>query len=206
MDSIRLATEQRMVRPRYERGDLDARTRIAEAFWTLIGERPYHEVSVLELVRRAGVNKNTFYYHFANIDEMAATIVAQTLDNDAFTRMAASIDALGSEAVGPDDARLNQAFERLGLIAGNHSSPALRELLKNVISKSWCERYSINLEVASAEDRVSFEFALGGVLAVIGMRPSHTDDLTFRRILSFGLRDDVFQRLHAIARRTQTTA
>lgn len=192
-----------MGRPRYERGAVDARGKLAGAFWELLAERPFDEVSVLDVVRRAGVNKNTFYYHFANIDEMAADIVGESLDTGAFARMVESIDAFRPDGVGRDDARLNQTFERLGLIAGNHSSPMLRDLLKEAISRAWCDRYGINLNAATPEDQVSFEFILGGVLAVIGMRPSSTSGVTFRKILSFGLREEALPRLHAIAQRTQ---
>ena len=192
-----------MGRPRYERGSVDARGKIADAFWELIAERPYAEISVLELVRRAGLNKNTFYYHFANIDVMAAEVVGQSLDTQASVRLFASIDTHGADAVGPDDARLNQTFERLGLIAGSHSSPVLRELLKDTIGRAWCEIYGIDMSAASFEHEVTFEFALGGVLAIIGMRPSDADGFTFRKPMSFALRQEVTQRLQEIARHTQ---
>lgn len=195
-----------MGRPRYKRGAVDARGKLAAAFWGLPAERPFDEVSVLDVVRRAGVNKSTFYYHFANIDEMAVNVVEQCFDTGAFTRMVDSIDKFEADAVGPDDAQLNRTFERLGLIAGNHSSPSVRHLLKCAISQAWCDRYGINLEAATTEDRVLFEFTLGGVLAVIGMRISGTDDLTFREVLSFGLRDEALPRLHAIATRSQDTS
>lgn len=193
-----------MGRPRYERGDVDARGKITAAFWELVAERSYADISVLDLVRRAGVNKNTFYYHFANIDEMAAAAVEESRDTQAFAQLLASIDALGADAVGPDDARLHQSFERLGLVAGSHSSPALRELLKDAIARGWCEMFGIDLNEASFADKVSFEFALGGALAIIGMRPTDDDDFTFRKAMSYALRDEVVQRLQAIARRTQT--
>lgn len=194
-----------MGRPRYEPGGVDARGKITAAFWDLIAERPYAEISVLDIVRRAGVNKNTFYYHFTNIDEMAAAAVGESRDTQAFAQLLASIDAFGADAVGPEDARLHQSFERLGLIAGSHSSPALRELLKDTIAQGWCEMFDIDLQAASFADEVSFEFALGGALAIIGMRPTDDDGFTFRKAMSFALRDEVIQRLKAIARRTQTS-
>ena len=182
---------------------MDARGKIIATFWELIAERPYGEISVLDVVRHAGVNKNTFYYHFANIDEMAAAAVEETRDTQAFAQLLASIDTLGVDAVGPDDGRLHRSFERLGLIAGSHSSPALRQLLKETIAQGWCEMFGIDLDAASFADEVSFEFALGGALAIIGMRPVD-DDFTFRKTMSFALRDEVVQRLQEIARRTRS--
>ena len=75
-----------MSRPKYKTGEKDARGKIADAFWELIGERPYTEISVLDIVRKAKLNKNTFYYHYNGIDEMSKDIVEQSLDPAAFKR------------------------------------------------------------------------------------------------------------------------
>lgn len=192
-----------MGRPRYGAGDTDARGKIAEAFWELLAERPCSEISVLEVARRAAVNKNTFYYHFANIDDMTAEIVEQSIDPAAFTRMIANIDTFGADTVGPDDARLQRTYERFTLIAGTHSSPALRQILKDAIGRGWCETFGIDLSAASFEDEVSFQFTLGGVLSIMGMHPAGTDVFTFRQAMSTALRDEVVQRLQTIARHTR---
>ena len=42
-----------------------------EVFWELLEEKPYSAITVKLITQRAGVNHNTFYYHFQNIDDMA---------------------------------------------------------------------------------------------------------------------------------------
>lgn len=57
-----------MPRPHYKKGDDTARDKLEAAFWDALAEGPYEGISVVGLCRAAGVNKNTFYYHFDNID------------------------------------------------------------------------------------------------------------------------------------------
>ena len=54
-----------------KRGDDTARDKLEAAFWDALAEGSYEGISVVGLCRSAGVNKNTFYYHFDNIDELA---------------------------------------------------------------------------------------------------------------------------------------
>ena len=43
---------------------------------------PFHKLTVTEVITRAGLNRNSFYYHFANIDDMAVRVVEETLMRD----------------------------------------------------------------------------------------------------------------------------
>ena len=141
-----------MSRPKYKTGEKDARGKIADAFWELISERPYTEISVLDIVRKAKLNKNTFYYHYNGIDEMSKDIVEQSLDPAAFKRMLSSVgsNSNGSEYVADD--QLNKSFERFGLIAGDNSSPALKTLLRDAISEAWGEMFGIDVSVVSNKE------------------------------------------------------
>jgi len=60
-----------MARPRYGEGDARAKERLVEAFWETLEEKPYEQMRVLEVCRRAGLNKNTFYYHFEGLPQLA---------------------------------------------------------------------------------------------------------------------------------------
>ena len=68
-----------MARPKYETGDVQARERLADAFWNLLEGEPYTQMSAREVCRKAGLNKNTFYYHFSDLDELADEAVARAL-------------------------------------------------------------------------------------------------------------------------------
>lgn len=192
-----------MSRPKYKTGEKDARGKIADAFWELISERPYTEISVLDIVRKAKLNKNTFYYHYNGIDEMSKDIVEQSLDPAAFKRMLSSVgsNSNGSEYVADD--QLNKSFERFGLIAGDNSSPALKTLLRDAISEAWGEMFGIDVSVVSNKERASYEFALGGIMAVIALQHNDIGDFTLKEAMTSDLQEDVVRHLKLIGERTQ---
>lgn len=43
---------------------------IVEAFSQLLDEKPFHKITVKDIVDRCGVNRNTFYYHFHDIPSL----------------------------------------------------------------------------------------------------------------------------------------
>ena len=76
-----------MARPKYERDEQTARDRIVEAFWRMVEDGPYDKVSVRGLVRESGVNKNTFYYHFEGIDDLARQATRDALEPELLLEM-----------------------------------------------------------------------------------------------------------------------
>ena len=48
---------------------------IMEAFWELLKEKSYSEITVKQIVMRCGVNRNTFYYYFQDIPSLAEEIL-----------------------------------------------------------------------------------------------------------------------------------
>lgn len=57
--------------------------RLRAAFWRLLEKRPLASITVRDLVREAGVNKNAFYYHYANLDDLARDAVEESLPREA---------------------------------------------------------------------------------------------------------------------------
>ena len=53
-----------------------------EAFWRCLGKTSYDKLTVAQIVREAGLNRNSFYYHFEDIDSMSRSVVAEVLDRD----------------------------------------------------------------------------------------------------------------------------
>ena len=53
-----------MARPRKDQEGPTAVERMEEAFWEILAEKPYAQITVSEIAKRAQVNKNAFYYHF----------------------------------------------------------------------------------------------------------------------------------------------
>ena len=58
-----------MARPK-KSNQPSVRDRMIEAFWQLLEDNQLHEISVGMIVAKAGCNRGTFYYHFADKDEL----------------------------------------------------------------------------------------------------------------------------------------
>ena len=55
-------------------------TAIIDTFWQLLEEKPYHKITVQDIVDRCHVNRNTFYYHFQDIPSLAENSVEEWMD------------------------------------------------------------------------------------------------------------------------------
>ena len=56
------------------------RKSIMDSFIKLLDERPLNKISVKDIVEDCGINRNTFYYHFADIPELVEEIVKAEAD------------------------------------------------------------------------------------------------------------------------------
>jgi len=154
-----------MARPRYKSGDLRAEDALVEAFLGLLSEVPYHKVSVRELCRRAGVNKNTFYYHFGSIDELAGAAI-----DGALFRELAELLASGRTVTRADIAAL-MATPEMRAKAGraavvlSENGAALRDEVARRIVGVWQELFG---DAGAGEDRMlCMQFLVGGLLNVL---------------------------------------
>ena len=48
---------------------------IKEAFWKLLSEKSFSKITVKDIVEICGINRNSFYYHFADIPSLARECV-----------------------------------------------------------------------------------------------------------------------------------
>lgn len=56
------------------------RRAIIASFMKLIEERPLSKISIRDIVEDCGVNRNTFYYHFADLPALVETVVRSDID------------------------------------------------------------------------------------------------------------------------------
>lgn len=124
-----------MPRPRRDSEILPAKERLENAFWELLSEREYNKITVTDIVRTADVNRNSFYYHFSGLPELADSAILHAVENtpmpgmpgrdfDPDTEWRKHVTALLR------DPEQRQRLDRLALLAGPHSSPELVSSLK----------------------------------------------------------------------------
>lgn len=155
-----------MARPRYERDEQTARQRIIEAFWRMVEDGPYDKVYVRELVRESGVNKNTFYYHFEGVDDLARQATRELLDPVFLTEMLSQMQGAAVQAR-LKDAGFQMRLSRVRTVARAKGTPELQDVLKSALAETWSSVVGFDLEALDVPQRVALEFLLGGIMSVL---------------------------------------
>lgn len=118
-----------MPRPRRDSEILPAKERLENAFWELLSEREYRKITVTDIVRTADVNRNSFYYHFTGLPELADSAILHAVENT-------PLPSAPNANFNPDDEwrkhvtallrepEQRRRLDRLALLAGTRRIPA----------------------------------------------------------------------------------
>lgn len=115
-----------------------SRSALEAALWALIAERDLTQISVSDITKHAGVNRSTFYEHYVDVHDLAASACSTTFDE-----MAAATTAVGWQPTAHDTAAdnpLRQMFEHVAehahlyraLLGADGSARAINHLLQRV--------------------------------------------------------------------------
>ena len=63
--------EAGMARPRKAQEELKATVKIEGAFWRLLETQSFSEITVRLISQESGTNRNSFYYHYTDINDLA---------------------------------------------------------------------------------------------------------------------------------------
>ena len=179
-----------MARPRKDAPGPTALERMREAFWELLEEKPYSAITVKLITQRAGVNHNTFYYHFQNIDEMAV----QLFEDNIPTRL---IEVMVGVSMGkPIDVQLiaqepgiEMHYQRVRAVVRS-GSPDLAKRSRDRLIGHWLQRANLVSENLSRADRARIDYIWGGITAVISSDNAPTVE-SYLELLQTGIADAV---------------
>ena len=179
-----------MARPRKDAPGPTALERMREAFWELLEEKPYSAITVKLITQRAGVNHNTFYYHFQNIDEMAV----QLFEDNIPTRL---IEVMVGVSMGkPIDVQLiaqepgiEMHYQRVRAVVRSGSLDLAKRSRDRLIGH-WLQRANLVSENLSRADRARIDYIWGGITAVISSDDAPTVE-SYLELLQTGIADAV---------------
>lgn len=161
-----------MARPRKNQEGPSARERIVEAFWQLMGEAPYADVTIRGLCARAQVNPNTFYRYFECMDELAQRAFQENLDPGfpaLLMRLVTASSEGGSARETVSDIGIEPRLERMQLFARSGSS-ALVGLVHDAIRDAWLSSLGRRLEDLGPDELADFTAIIGAVMALFSSR------------------------------------
>lgn len=183
-----------MPRPRHDSELLPAKERMENAFWALLEDREYRKITVTDVVREAHVNRNSFYYHFNSLGELADNAILREVERTSIAQLVDEttdengIPSMDDAAVREHwrtriDAALNSPehwtrLNHLALLAGPHSSPELLESLREFTRMSLLAALKVDPDNLTLRSDLFIDFAVGGILAILRRWPELNDKLS----------------------------
>ncbi|WEV53203.1 TetR/AcrR family transcriptional regulator [Bifidobacterium sp. ESL0704] len=151
---------------------MPATTRMENAFWKLLEERDYPKITVTDIVNMAGVNRNSFYYHYCKLNNLAETAVQHAVEGvrraiPEFTDDPSKAwNGVVMQLIGVQANRIY--LDRIALTVGSHTSPFLLFTVHDAIRDSFIEWQHLDRDMTINQD-VLLEFSVGGLLSISAM-------------------------------------
>lgn len=143
--------------------------RMEAAFIEELRRTPFEKLTVSGIVSRAGVNRNSFYYHFTDLEDLAARAMGNLLIPEMPRMIAGGLGTLGDQlAASIGENEMRRRLGRLQVVVGPHSSAALRGMLEEAILSVWCEAYDLDADDLDPQVDASMRFMLGGAFRLVG--------------------------------------
>lgn len=158
-----------MARPRKSERDEMATVKIENAFWSLLETERYSDITVLRVSQEAEINRNSFYYHYRDIDDLAQKAFVNNVNNEiSKTLVAALLSAFQEGKSAPVfDMSILPHSKRIMLCARSNS-PYLNQLVNDLLKTVWFDSMSIKEELMSADEKMQARFISAGLVAVLG--------------------------------------
>lgn len=162
-----------MARPPKNAEGPSATERMEMAFWDCLKEMPFSEITVRDIVTRAKVNRNSYYYHYESMWDLAQA----SIEHAKFASLAC---ALLGDAPANDDAdavgQANAGFDHLRALASENGNQRLLEDAKSAVVSEWAALFDLDIEALPDEARSAIDFVFGGVTALLAAgRPGDLD-------------------------------
>lgn len=176
-----------MPRPRHDSELLPAKERMRNAFWALLEDREYRKITVTDIVHEAQVNRNSFYYHYGSLSELADDAILQEVENTSIAQLVdETTDDHGIPSMDDDAVRehwhkrisaaINSSEHRtrlnhMALLAGPHSSPELMDSLRDFTRMTLFTALKLDESDMTLRSDLYIDFAVSGILAILRRWP-----------------------------------
>lgn len=157
-----------MARPKKNSETLEAKQRLIDAFWTLLETKRVGDITVGAIAEKAQCNRGTFYYHYADMNELVYSAIEGELLSgyDAVPqrmfRAMTSFDAFSLESL-----RGTLQIQRMSLLIEHGGSDIASEKAREVILRMWEVVLCPSGERLEPATRLIIEYAIGGIFGIL---------------------------------------
>ncbi len=189
-----------MARPKKADRDEMATVKIENAFWSLLETERYSDITVLRVSQEAGTNRNSFYYHYSDINDLAQKAFMNNADNEVSrTLVAALLAAFRDDKPAPVfDMSILPHSKRIMLCAASES-PYLNRLVTDLLKTIWFKSMSINEEQLSPDERIQVRFVFAGLVSVLGSQEIKDNPLSMSTLSQTGIGKAIMSTMKDIA-------
>lgn len=157
-----------MARPKRELNGKSAFERIEDAFWEILLEKSYGQMTISELSKKAKVNHNLIYYYFNNVDDMAKQLFERNMSEDIPQKILNGLMGNTEDVMDiMNDDEIIKRIMRTRLFMRKDSA-FLNGLVKSRIQREWLLHAGVDYEQLTPENKVDLEFIFSGIIAVLG--------------------------------------
>ena len=160
-----------MARPPKNAAGPSATERMEMAFWDCLKEMPFSEITVRDIVTRAKVNRNSYYYHYESMWDLAQA----SIEHAKFAALALAL--LGDAPADDADAakQADAGFDHLRALASENGNQRLLEGAKQMVVGEWLAAFELDPETLPQGLRSSIDFMFGGLTALLAS--GHSENL-----------------------------
>ena len=156
-----------MARPKRDDRERTARERIEDAYWELLAQMPFEDITIRALAATAGVNHNLIYYYYENLQDLAKHALGNVASKEL---IATALFALRTGAFQPDyflqNTEVMSRFRKLLLYARGDSA-FLARLLQDLLKDYWLQQMGRSEDSLSPEEKVDLRFILAGLCSLL---------------------------------------
>ena len=142
-----------------------SRRLINDALADLLQEKPLDKITVTDVVKRADINRGTFYAHYADIPDVVDHLIQQTFNaiRNAVDQQTESITDVGQQLLVTIQAILEEDLFFYRKILNSSASIIMQEQLVSVVSDFLLEHKDRFYSGSNEEYQIAIRFCAGGL-------------------------------------------
>lgn len=184
-----------MGRPRNDTTEMSATEKIETAFWDLLESSESFPITILQLTKKTGLNRNTIYYHYENIEDLASKALHHAISEERVLTLMNTL--LQDQPPANIDDSLFLNARKIHLLAKS-GSPFLQKLVKDTLIDAWTKAFRIDKTALNDMDQVNINFIAAGVISMLSNEQIFHSSHPFRHFPKSPLGQSVIQTLQAM--------
>lgn len=154
-----------MARPSKQQESADLRIR--NAFWKILEEHEYKDITVGMIVDEAQCNRGSFYYHYPNIEALVDCVInKELLGNFTITQVIFSVVS-GFKLKDSDRDLITQQIKNLWLIAERGGLDLIDPKIKSGVIRMWTSILCPNGEELNPSTYALLEYTSSGIMGLM---------------------------------------